>query len=230
MFCTRCNTNFCYKCGDKLRRLRFFGDHYSKLSVLGCKYSFKPNKPLQRKLIRGSVLGGKLVALPVLTTVGLCVGAVVLAVGVTALPLFGGIHVYRRLKHSNRPVSSGHGWKWGLWSKEEQPPIYRPNQTTLNRSSTTDLPDIITNQYTITTSETIDEEMAYDVHYCDYVDAYAIVNSDHTSNIKTWFDLFLIIRYSGHFVWFSDLNRLYRILTHYIIIDCIPPQIIDFLL
>lgn len=38
MHCSACETNFCYKCGEKLRHLKFFGNHYSKLSVFGCKY------------------------------------------------------------------------------------------------------------------------------------------------------------------------------------------------
>lgn len=113
MHCVQCKTNFCYRCGDRLRRIRFFGDHYSKLSVLGCKYSYKPNKPFQRRFIRGTVLGGKLVALPVLTTVGLCVGAVVLAVGVTALPLFGGIQIYRYLwNNSHNRLSGLYNYRW----------------------------------------------------------------------------------------------------------------------
>lgn len=99
MLCTRCKTDFCYKCGDRLRQVKFFGDHYSRLSVLGCKYRYKPDKPLQRKLIRGTVFGSKLMLLPVLSTVCLCAGAVVLALGIAALPLFGGMRVYRRIRY-----------------------------------------------------------------------------------------------------------------------------------
>lgn len=45
--------------------------------------------------------------LPVLSTVCLCAGAVVLALGIAALPLFGGVRVYRRLRRSNENVAAG---------------------------------------------------------------------------------------------------------------------------
>ncbi|XP_042359646.1 probable E3 ubiquitin-protein ligase RNF217 isoform X2 [Plectropomus leopardus] len=63
MTCTQCNTNFCYRCGERYRHLRFFGDHTSNLSVFGCKYRYLPDKPHLRRLIRGSVCG--LVVFPV---------------------------------------------------------------------------------------------------------------------------------------------------------------------
>ncbi|XP_047429952.1 probable E3 ubiquitin-protein ligase RNF217 isoform X2 [Mugil cephalus] len=63
MTCTQCNTNFCYRCGERYRHLRFFGDHTSNLSVFGCKYRYLPEKPHLRRLIRGSVCG--LVVFPV---------------------------------------------------------------------------------------------------------------------------------------------------------------------
>uniref|UniRef100_A0A673M242 RBR-type E3 ubiquitin transferase n=1 Tax=Sinocyclocheilus rhinocerous TaxID=307959 RepID=A0A673M242_9TELE len=55
MTCTQCKTNFCYRCGEKYRHLRFFGDHTSNLSVFGCKYRYLPEKPHLRRLVRGSV-------------------------------------------------------------------------------------------------------------------------------------------------------------------------------
>ncbi|XP_026197139.1 probable E3 ubiquitin-protein ligase RNF217 isoform X2 [Anabas testudineus] len=63
MTCMQCNTNFCYRCGERYRHLRFFGDHTSNLSVFGCKYRYLPDKPHLRRLIRGSVCG--LVVFPV---------------------------------------------------------------------------------------------------------------------------------------------------------------------
>ncbi|KAM6964888.1 E3 ubiquitin-protein ligase RNF217-like [Aplochiton taeniatus] len=55
MTCTQCNTNFCYRCGERYRHLRFFGDHTSNLSVFGCKYRYLPDRPHLRRLVRGSV-------------------------------------------------------------------------------------------------------------------------------------------------------------------------------
>uniref|UniRef100_A0A8C8E149 RBR-type E3 ubiquitin transferase n=1 Tax=Oryzias sinensis TaxID=183150 RepID=A0A8C8E149_9TELE len=57
MTCAQCNTNFCYRCGERYRHLRFFGNHASNLSVFGCKYRYLPDKPHLRRLIRGSVCG-----------------------------------------------------------------------------------------------------------------------------------------------------------------------------
>ena len=99
MHCIRCKTDFCYRCGDTLRRLKFFGDHYSKLSVFGCKYRYKASQPVQRKLIRGAVFGSKLMMAPVLGSLALVAGAVVIGVGVAALPLYGGLKLYRRYQH-----------------------------------------------------------------------------------------------------------------------------------
>uniref|UniRef100_A0A4W3I9P8 RBR-type E3 ubiquitin transferase n=1 Tax=Callorhinchus milii TaxID=7868 RepID=A0A4W3I9P8_CALMI len=57
MTCSQCNTNFCYRCGERYRQLRFFGDHTSNLSIFGCKYRYLPDRPHLRRLVRGSVCG-----------------------------------------------------------------------------------------------------------------------------------------------------------------------------
>ena len=57
MVCTKCNTGFCYRCGDRFIDLKFFGNHLSRLSPLGCKYNYKPDEPVKRRLVRGSLLG-----------------------------------------------------------------------------------------------------------------------------------------------------------------------------
>ncbi|XP_070589546.1 E3 ubiquitin-protein ligase RNF217 isoform X2 [Erythrolamprus reginae] len=81
MTCSQCNTNFCYRCGERYRQLRFFGDHTSNLSVFGCKYRYLPESPHLRRLVRGSVCGGKLLIAPVILVLGLVVGAVVVLIG-----------------------------------------------------------------------------------------------------------------------------------------------------
>ena len=96
--CLRCKTELCYKCGDRFRDIKFIGsflaegflvrsalsslgDHYSELSVLGCKYRFYPDQPLKRRLIRGSILCGKVLAAPVLLCMAVVAGAVFASVG-----------------------------------------------------------------------------------------------------------------------------------------------------
>ncbi|KAB0355728.1 hypothetical protein FD755_021669 [Muntiacus reevesi] len=67
MTCSQCNTNFCYRCGERYRQLRFFGDHTSNLSIFGCKYRYLPERPHLRRLVRGSVCGETPLLLPLAT-------------------------------------------------------------------------------------------------------------------------------------------------------------------
>ena len=99
MHCPRCKNDFCYRCGGTLKSLKFFGDHYSKLSIFGCKYRYKAGQPVQRKLIRGAVFTSKLLVAPVLGSLALIAGAVVVGVGAAALPLYGSIRLYRKYQH-----------------------------------------------------------------------------------------------------------------------------------
>ena len=57
MTCSRCETEFCYLCGEKFRGLRFLGNHSSRLSIFGCKYRFQPDNPALRKFARGGLFG-----------------------------------------------------------------------------------------------------------------------------------------------------------------------------
>ncbi|KAM9778067.1 probable E3 ubiquitin-protein ligase RNF217 isoform X2 [Syngnathus typhle] len=88
MVCTQCNTNFCYRCGERYRQLRYFGDHTSNLSVFGCKYRYLPDKPHLRRLIRGSVCGAKVLLAPVVLLLVLVVAAVALVLGVLGYPFY----------------------------------------------------------------------------------------------------------------------------------------------
>lgn len=101
MHCLKCKTDFCYRCGEKLRRLKFFGDHYSKLSIFGCKYRYKASKPVQRKLIRGAVFGTKLFIAPIIGSVALFTGIAIIGIGITALPFYGGVQLYRKIHSIN---------------------------------------------------------------------------------------------------------------------------------
>lgn len=105
MHCARCKTHFCYRCGDRFRQLKFFGDHYSKLSVFGCKFRYKADKPLQRKVVRGAVFGGKLVAAPIVGVLALCAGVIVVGVGAFAFPLYGGLRLVQRYHNVKKSVN-----------------------------------------------------------------------------------------------------------------------------
>ncbi|XP_046692352.1 probable E3 ubiquitin-protein ligase RNF217 [Silurus meridionalis] len=98
MTCKQCNTNFCYRCGEKYRQLRFFGDHTSNLSVFGCKYRYLPEKPHLRRLIRGSVCAGKLLVAPVLIVLVVVIGALALVIGLVAFPIY---YICKKNKHPN---------------------------------------------------------------------------------------------------------------------------------
>jgi hypothetical protein len=64
------------------------GDHYSELSVLGCKYRFHPDNPFKRRLIRGSILGGKILAAPIVLCLAVVAGAVCAGIGLPAYCCF----------------------------------------------------------------------------------------------------------------------------------------------
>ncbi|KAG9493405.1 hypothetical protein GDO78_001359, partial [Eleutherodactylus coqui] len=88
MTCSQCNTNFCYRCGERYRQLRFFGDHTSNLSIFGCKYRYLPERPHVRRLVRGSVCAGKLLIAPLLLVIGLALGAIAVVIGLFGLPIY----------------------------------------------------------------------------------------------------------------------------------------------
>ncbi|KAI4539456.1 hypothetical protein MG293_010848 [Ovis ammon polii] len=85
MTCSQCNTNFCYRCGERYRQLRFFGDHTSNLSIFGCKYRYLPERPHLRRLVRGSVCAGKLFVAPLILVLGLALGAIAVVIGACVL-------------------------------------------------------------------------------------------------------------------------------------------------
>jgi len=61
MTCSRCDTEFCYRCGGRRHRLKLFGctfeDHDMKHSIIGCNEKYKPDQPVQRALARGGIFG-----------------------------------------------------------------------------------------------------------------------------------------------------------------------------
>ncbi|KAM9339167.1 E3 ubiquitin-protein ligase RNF217 [Symphorus nematophorus] len=103
MTCTQCNTNFCYRCGERYRHLRFFGDHTSNLSVFGCKYRYLPDKPHLRRLIRGSVCATKVLIAPVVILLVVVLGALALVIGLVVFPVY---YVCKRRK-KQRTQGSG---------------------------------------------------------------------------------------------------------------------------
>ncbi|XP_014767482.1 E3 ubiquitin-protein ligase RNF217 [Octopus bimaculoides] len=105
MSCKKCDTNFCYLCGDKFRGIKFFGDHFSKLSVFGCKYHFLPQKNITRKLIRGTLFGGKLLASIMLGSLAVGVGGALVGLGTVFLPVYGSVCLYRRLKYQKKVLN-----------------------------------------------------------------------------------------------------------------------------
>lgn len=104
MVCTKCNTSFCYRCGDRFVDLKFFGNHLSRLSPLGCKYNYKPDEPVKRRLVRGSILGAKLLGGVFLVGLGIAAGAVLVGASVVILPVLGGYkyHKFRKIRKRHR--------------------------------------------------------------------------------------------------------------------------------
>ena len=79
------------------------GDHYSELSVLGCKYRFYPDHPFKRRLIRGSILCGKILAAPIVLCMAVVAGAVCAGIG---LPAYCCFMLVRHIKVRTFPFSS----------------------------------------------------------------------------------------------------------------------------
>ncbi|KAM9840617.1 E3 ubiquitin-protein ligase RNF217 [Aulostomus maculatus] len=104
MTCTQCNTNFCYRCGERYRHLRFFGDHTSNLSVFGCKYRYLPDKPHLRRLIRGSVCGTKVLIAPVVLLLVVVLGAIAVVIGLVVFPVY---YMCKRRKKQQHTQGSG---------------------------------------------------------------------------------------------------------------------------
>ena len=102
MTCNRCNTNFCYKCGETFSGFPGFGDHYKHLSIYGCPYNYLPEQNTKRRFLRGGYLFTKCAALtgyPIL----LIGGVAVIAVGaVFVLPIVGGVVTYKVIQRKRR--------------------------------------------------------------------------------------------------------------------------------
>ncbi|XP_017264476.1 probable E3 ubiquitin-protein ligase RNF217 [Kryptolebias marmoratus] len=107
MTCTQCNTNFCYRCGERYRHLRFFGDHTSNLSVFGCKYRYLPDKPHLRRLVRGSVCASKMLITPVVLVLVVVLGALALVIGLFAFPIY---YVCKRRKKQQQHTRGSGRW------------------------------------------------------------------------------------------------------------------------
>ena len=102
MTCNRCSTHFCYKCGNRFLEIPGLGDHYTRMSVLGCQNNYKANEPAKRKAVRGGYLTAKLAMLtgyPFLFVAG--VGVVVI-VGAVALPIYGCYKLHKYNKNMRR--------------------------------------------------------------------------------------------------------------------------------
>ena len=102
MTCNRCDTEFCYKCGDRFLEFPGLGDHYTQTGILGCKYNYSKGNPTKRVAVRGGYFGAKVAMLagyPALFVAGV---AVVIVVGAVALPIYGGYKLYKYRKNTRQ--------------------------------------------------------------------------------------------------------------------------------
>ncbi|XP_062520957.1 E3 ubiquitin-protein ligase RNF217-like [Corticium candelabrum] len=98
MTCSRCQCDFCYRCGKRMISFGWVGDHYSRYSIFGCKYNYKPDKPVQRKLTRGAIFSGTVAATPVVAGLAVGVAGVVVAASPVILSAYGIYRLGRKLK------------------------------------------------------------------------------------------------------------------------------------
>ena len=94
----RCHTEFCYRCGSKYHHVKFLGNHYDRFSILGCKYNFKPDKPVQRIAVRGALFSGQVMLVPVVAGLVFSAGCVIVGAGVVAAPFYGSYVLIKRQK------------------------------------------------------------------------------------------------------------------------------------
>ena len=99
MMCTKCNSQFCYRCGSRMR-LPFYVGHDAKYSIFGCKYKLWPDRPLLRWLTRGSIFASVLILTPVALSALIALVAVgiptVLIIGCFALPVLACLECKKR--------------------------------------------------------------------------------------------------------------------------------------
>lgn len=98
MTCSRCHCEFCYRCGKRMISMGWVGDHYSRYSVLGCKYNYKPDKPVQRKLTRGAIFSGTVAATPVVAGLVVGVAGAVIAAAPVLLSAYGIYRLQRKIR------------------------------------------------------------------------------------------------------------------------------------
>lgn len=99
MSCSKCNAKFCYRCGGRMRLPASIG-HDSKYSIFGCKYKLWPDRPLLRWLVRGSIVVGILLLIPIVLALIIAVVAIaipiVLVIAIVGLPIFACISCKKR--------------------------------------------------------------------------------------------------------------------------------------
>ncbi|XP_052763086.1 uncharacterized protein LOC128205469 isoform X2 [Mya arenaria] len=102
MTCSQCRQDFCYRCGGRYLNLKFLGNHNSRYSPFGCKYIFKPNRPITRRLVRSSVLGAKLLGGVILAGLGVAAAGVLIGTSPITLPAFGAYKLHKRRQNAQR--------------------------------------------------------------------------------------------------------------------------------
>ena len=103
MTCSRCDSEFCYKCGELYTPI---AGHRNPLSVFGCKYSYDGH-PAERLAIRGGYLAAKVACLTAYPALFVGGAVVLLAGSVVIIPIYIGYRVYNyrlntRRYHVNR--------------------------------------------------------------------------------------------------------------------------------
>ena len=68
--------------------MKFLGNHYDRFSILGCKYNYKPDQPVQRIAVRGALFSGQVMMVPIIAGLAVSAGCAVLGVGIVAAPFY----------------------------------------------------------------------------------------------------------------------------------------------
>ncbi|XP_075252887.1 E3 ubiquitin-protein ligase RNF217-like isoform X2 [Convolutriloba macropyga] len=92
MKCSRCKTDFCYKCGKAfnwtLAYRLLVGDHYDKYSIVGCPTLLYPHSKVKRTSVRTLVYTAKKLALlPFVVVIGAMIIALIPFILISFVPV-----------------------------------------------------------------------------------------------------------------------------------------------
>ncbi|CAF3731852.1 unnamed protein product [Rotaria socialis] len=99
MSCSKCQCDFCCRCGKRRLQMKILGSHDDRYSLFGCKYNLYPEKRALRYTTRGLVAGTASLVVPLAVATGITLCAEGTAIG---LPTYGTYPLVKHIHNKNR--------------------------------------------------------------------------------------------------------------------------------